>query len=279
MSESDVNPLLRKALENSYRQKTNKKIVPQGRKLRGRTRRKLRRNSNSIAEMAKRMADETPQQPSSCLSGMCTISGGGTGASTMKIPEIEITQDNLDLLEVGDLIRFYYGAGFNTRHGVIEFISDNKVHLRNVSHEWNPSMGEESKMVRAKKESIPKDRIGNMIRVFKYDTPSGIAEEVHNNLRPSTPENPEEADNLPPSTPENPEEGQTTGGKRKRKKRKTRKKKKRKTKRKKRKTKRKKRKRKTKTRRKKRGGMDGEKQPKDLHNLSRTGDGRLMAMN
>ena len=161
---------------------------------------------------------------------MCTISGGGTGASTMKIPEIEISGNNLDLLEVGDLIRFYYGAGFNIRHGVIEFISDNEVHLRNVSHEWNPSMGEESKMVRAKKESIPKDRIGNMIRVFKYDTLPGIAEEVHNNLRPSTPENPEEAD-------------QTTGGKRKRKKRRTRKKKKRKTK------------------RKKRGGMDGEKQP------------------
>ena len=75
MSESDVNPLLRKALENSYTQKTNKKIVPQGRKLTGRrTRIKLRRNPNSIAEMAKKIANE--KQPSSCLSGMCTISGG-----------------------------------------------------------------------------------------------------------------------------------------------------------------------------------------------------------
>merc|ERR1711991_288605 len=206
--------LLRKALENSYKQKTKKKIVPQGRKY---TRRR-RRNPNSIAEMAKRMADETPHQPSSCLSGMCTISGGGTGASTMKIPEIEITQDNLDLLEVGDLIRFYYGAGFDIRHGVIESISDNEVSLRNVSHdpEWVTPMGEERKMERGEPESIPKNRIGNMIKVFKYDTLPGIAEEVHNNLRPSTPENPEEADNLPPSTPENPEEeDQSTGGKRK----------------------------------------------------------------
>merc|ERR1711991_899301 len=148
--------LLRKALENSYKQKTKKKIVPQGRKY---TRRR-RRNPNSIAEMAKRMADETPQQPSSCLSGMCTISGGGTGASTMKIPEIEITQDNLDLLEVGDLIRFYYGVGFNIRHGVIESINDDdeSVNLRNVSHdpEWNTRMGEERKMERARPESIPK---------------------------------------------------------------------------------------------------------------------------
>tara|TARA_B100001063_G_scaffold246986_1_gene289097 strand:+ start:6993 stop:8312 length:1320 start_codon:yes stop_codon:yes gene_type:complete len=273
MSESDVNPLLRRALANTLKNKglsnpNKKKIVPQGKRLtkKRRDQHKTRKvvisnNNNSLSKMAKKMANETPQP--SCLSGMCTISGGGTGASTMKIPEIVITQDNLHLLEVGDLIRFYYGAGFNTRHGVIESITDSSVNLRNVSHDpdWVSPIGEERKMERATPESIPKNRIGNMIKVFKYDTPSGIAEEVHNNLRPSTPENPEETDNLPPSTPENPEEAdQTTGGKRKRKKRRTRKKKKRKTKRKKkkRKTRKKKKKRKTK---KKRGGMDGEKQP------------------
>tara|TARA_B100001057_G_scaffold501074_1_gene620265 strand:- start:3956 stop:5296 length:1341 start_codon:yes stop_codon:yes gene_type:complete len=271
MSESDVNPLLRKALENSYSQKTNKKIVPQGKRLRRKRRDKhktrkvvISNNNNSLSKMAKKMANETPQ-PSSCLSGMCTISGGGTGASSdgfsmtdpinyLRINGApaarqnsllqEITGDTSDI-QKDDVILFYRLVTSNI--GVVKSKEGNMVEIGDIKTMNLNNM--EGPVTNGGVQNI--NTSSDYVSLFKLNINPEIAEIIVEILIGD----------------EGKSKSNSGGGRRKikrrRKKTTTRKKKKRKTKRKKkkRKTKRKKRKRKRKTKRKKRGGMDGEKQP------------------